>query len=1665
MIAFPNLPALKQKLDDWHTDFIASQAADARALANLHGYPSDTHFPQFNAIEHSYVSAQVTLKYGEPAARLTGYLKETLFPGEPLDSRRDEYNNEVGRRIAQWIELNGYDESVLDDLIMDALDSGKLVTNLADSRIASQPPQKSDWTGPSSWHEPTQSLPPRGEIPLIDDIREAFEDIRRWFEDPWDHAPKWLRDLRERIRDILSDPLVLDLDGDGIEITSLASSTTMFDLDGDSALERTAWVSPHDGLLVQDANGNGSVDGVAELFGSANVDGYDELALLDSNADGRIDSADPAFAQLKVWRDLNSDGVSTPDEILSLADAGIARFNLAYTQTDSEVAGNVVARTGTYVRADGTSRAMASVRFALDETVTLPEIPEDAVVGNLPILPNLAGHGTLADLATAMFHDPVLRGMVEDLTLEAQDFDTFQEFVDGGFADVIYRWAGVDTSVPEDPEQPYYYQVFEAMTGLPLGELNEFQRERLAEIWPETLKQLGVEFLFQAAQRPALQPVLEMLDALTDIDPDDPALLTTMSDMVEAAMAQSAAIAPAYDYLDLFTGLELDVGTREITGDFDAFVARFIDDEPSFFTQFGSGSGGGGSGGGRLVIGGTDSYGAGGASEARHPWIAWYEDHGSLLFNVAAAMGIGPDYVLTVTGWRWLFGEMTDHHGGDGADLLDFTVTYYSAFGSGTSSATHDQLLYGYEGNDELRGNDGVDRLVGGPGNDLLKGGSGSDMYVYAAGDGLDRIVEESGAEDVIYFSSELNSADLRVTRIAGTGDLQLHFGDSSQGIVLANQWSSAAAAVEQFHFVAEDGLDSGDIASLYLATLATAGADSITGSWASERIPGLDGNDTLNGIDGDDTLTGGGGDDVLGGGNGNDLLEGGSGADSLFGHAGLDSLEGGGGNDNLQGGPGADSYVYRVGDGDDYLLDYQSNEGATTDTLVFGEGIAPEDLIFSRVASDWNDIRIGFAGGTGSILIDNQNWGDAGIEAVVFDGGATWNHAQLMARYVDDQQTPGDDVIHGSSLDDVVEAAAGNDVVTTGAGADTLIGGPGSDNLQGGSGSDTYVYNPGDGDDVILDYQGSDWGDVDTLVFGTGITWDKLVFSRVGADWNDIRITFDGLAGSIVIDAQNWNDAGIEAVIFADGTDWDHAELMAHYVAGQQTAGNDTIHGSNLDDTVQAGSGNDLVYAGAGNDVLNGGLGNDRLEGGEGSDTYRYQPGEGDDVLFDYRGSRTNELVLLGNSGLSEILVSRPQGDSSSVRISFKTMTGSVTILNQTWGDAGIETIRLGDGTVLTEAALNQLIGPATNGNDTLAGTAGADTIWTLEGGDSVSGLGGDDALRGQDGNDLLVGGEGSDNLLGGAGDDVLRGDLAGFDALASGSTLLVNGGFEQAGTVISTGSWGNWNSTMPGWTRLNSQNYEQVKSGEGGIWASEGSYWLDLEGGGGTGSNMVISQTVSGLAAGQPLILMFDHANRVNSPSGAFEVWWNGALVMTVPATGKAMITDRLELLAVAGDNLLMFKGIGATDSVGASLDNVRLYATVSVAVGQDALNGGDGADLIDGGGGADLLTGGLGADLFRFDHGDTGLGAGADRITDFLSGVDRIDLSSIDADSGLAGDQAFTFIGASAFGGVAGQLRYSHDGSDTWLEGDTDGDGSADFQIVVGGSVSPSVADFIL
>jgi hypothetical protein len=205
-------------------------------------------------------------------------------------------------------------------------------------------PEDTNGNGIPDWLEPFDFSPLAWGIDST--VNSAWGSAHTWFE--------------------RRDPLVLDLDGDGIETTGINgyAHTVLFDHDSDGVKTGTGWVKGDDAFLALDRNGNGAIDNGGELFGVDTVlangkkaaNGFAALADLDSNGDGNIDAQDEIFDQLRIWRDLDQDGVSDPGELQSLADAGIASIGLDNTATHQNLAGgNVLTAQDSYTKTDGTT--------------------------------------------------------------------------------------------------------------------------------------------------------------------------------------------------------------------------------------------------------------------------------------------------------------------------------------------------------------------------------------------------------------------------------------------------------------------------------------------------------------------------------------------------------------------------------------------------------------------------------------------------------------------------------------------------------------------------------------------------------------------------------------------------------------------------------------------------------------------------------------------------------------------------------------------------------------------------------------------------------------------------------------------------------------------------------------------------------------------------------------------------------------------------------------------------------------------------------------------------------------------------------------------------------------------------------------------------------------
>ncbi|WP_108723972.1 malectin domain-containing carbohydrate-binding protein [Hyphococcus luteus] len=815
------------------------------------------------------------------------------------------------------------------------------------------------------------------------------------------------------------------------------------------------------------------------------------------------------------------------------------------------------------------------------------------------------------------------------------------------------------------------------------------------------------------------------------------------------------------------------------------------------------------------------------------------------------------------------------------------------------------------------------------------------------------------------------------------------------------------------------------------------AGDDVLFGGATADWLFGGEGNDTLSANAGDDGnyLNGGAGADSLIGAEGSDWLSGETGADTLLGGAGDDVIDGGADIDTLRGGAGDDLYVWEAGDGpDDFLegdadaqasadlaarignlasLDFSSGAGAAyrvngyarggVDTLVLGEGIGFDHLLFERVSTGaaYDDlvviIDLDRDPGTADEEIVLTEWFDP-LKRVEFlqlsDGqkinlGAfetfiqgTSGNDTLFGTYRSDfiNGAEGDDNIYLLSGDDFGVGGAGADIITGDDDDDIVVGGDGADRLMGGNDDDRVIGGRG-GDDV---YGGSgndlivgDEGD-DTLIGGYGDDIFKIargegrdtVYDALTDNWEAVWTQAGGYEpGYTLLDGKVF-DANDDVVF--DGTkwvdrwryDWTTKTLERHLADGVNDGadqGTDRIEfglGINLTDLFAEQVGDDLVIG-----IANGGAPQDINDFADGL-TFK--------DWFSL-GAPIEEFAFIG-AGL----------------IKLRALGADIAS-----GDYAIAA-GLADGVIDGDA-----------GNNIVFGSVGDETL---------HGLGGVDLLLGQAGEDVLEGGAGADNLLGGGGDDVLDGG-AGADILDGGA------GFDIADYRNATGAVSiNLGANMASGAEALNDSFIDIEGVYGGDYADSltgdaGENELD----GGDDADTLSG----GLGADTYLYRLGEGGDTIDDAGDATGGDVRDTLILEdilLKDVGFAPSGSDLNL-SFAGSldavTISDFTGNGGIEEIifgdGVSVALDKLAATagsgddfVVGSTGADTLEGLDGADTLSGRGGGDVLNGGLGDDYLAPGDAASEVDGGAGVDTVYLGDL----AAGVDIDLGVSGSGEETF-----------------------------------------------------
>ena len=659
--------------------------------------------------------------------------------------------------------------------------------------------------------------------------------------------------------------------------------------------------------------------------------------------------------------------------------------------------------------------------------------------------------------------------------------------------------------------------------------------------------------------------------------------------------------------------------------------------------------------------------------------------------------------------------------------------------------------LVGGAGADKLYGNAGNDTLSGGKGNDTLTGGDGNDVFVYGTGDGSDVITDYNEDEDAIYIgdatissiSVATTKSNPKVTFKIGTGTLVVNNGAGKKITIndttkIYEKGKTYTGDKTSVTLTSAETLDS-KVVNIDASVLSTAFKfaandlnNSIISGKGADSILGGDGNDTIYGNAGTDKIWGDAGDDVLDGGAGNDTLNGGEGNDSLNGGAGNDTLRGGTGNNTLTGGDGNDIFIYE--DGNDLITDYAEDKDKIqivdsiskvsveddnvifttskgTITIVGGKGKKITTMNARKVETTqiysegitWNDKKTSVTIGAG--YSENYNVASdtkmvsidaAEAEAIQITGNAKNN---MIIGNGTLSGGKGNDTTQGGDGADSLLGDAGTDRLFGNGGNDTLHGGAGNDYMYGGDGADVFIYNSGDGNDVIADYS-----EEDRIVIGNG-TISSFTISgkdlaiKVGTgtlkvkeglskkitindstniyekgkiyDSDKISVTLNAAATatleSSIVNVDGSTSSGVlklvgngldnsiqggkstDSILGGAGADTIYGNAGADKLFGGD--GNDVIDGGLGNDSILGGAGNDSLLGDAGNDSLYGGDGNDTLTGGDGNDTFVYE--NGSDIITDY--AENKDKILL-KSALKSTYV-------SGTDVIFQTDNGTLTV------------------------------------------------------------------------------------------------------------------------------------------------------------------------------------------------------------------------------------------------------------------------------------------------------------------------------------------------------------------------------------------------------------------
>ncbi|MDA0910859.1 MAG: hypothetical protein O2809_04790 [Proteobacteria bacterium] len=1058
-----------------------------------------------------------------------------------------------------------------------------------------------------------------------------------------------------------ADPLVFDLDGDGIE-TIAADGSVLFDHSGDGVKYASGWVGADDALLVRDLDQNGQIDNGLELFGDNTIkangekatDGFDALSDLDDNADGVFDHTDTAFDELRLWQDSNQDGVVQAGELKSLDDAGILSVDLNAINDGSGSAGGVIAKKSTYNTVNGESFVIAALDF--NANLFYREYHDDFnhqfadELETMDLAFNMQGSGAVRDLNQAALLNPDIANVVQSITQTnsyQQRIDLYQTLVSTwaqsaeGFTSAITILGGL---------------IFESGAKISF-DISDETRQRLEKI--AVLEAFNFSHMLDYAitENGVNSEIRISIGNWSNVMKFNSNEDLVLNDAMFVGFPQQVPlINSAYDKLLL--SVENNIFKTYDYQQLVDMVEFYIDDQDQLAISFEA----------------IDQYFTDSVQISAIDTVGLLLSLNTVENNQLSALGWDSNKTLANV-LRTLNDEQ----------MAELSQIQSHQFKNGMISAIHtlqEPLEHTIQGSEIVIGSDQ---------NDVINpvdtsrwyttSPSGSLAFNYVdGGDGDDWIHTERGH---FYTDIVFDGNDYLVSDMSTYDDKRQYY------------------------------------ASEYVT------ADALYGEAGKDILHGGGSNNVLDGGEGDDVIVARAGNNKVFGGNGNDIIvsgamlsevyygitDGGVNGEQFLANSHTITEAGKGDDIIVSGYRNQSTYIYHLDDGHDVVvknafLDEQGNIGYNydgkymkeylfsdrgqgmindtfNDVLRFSAGITPESISLKRIEYDLlltmnehDSVRLtNFY----KALDDYVNL--AKVSRIEFANGTIWqrgdevfNIAPENVHYVGTDQA---DSFHGTIADDILEGISGNDHLYGGKGDDEVFGGEGDDQLYGNDGDD--ILSGGQGNDLLIGGYGKN-----RYIFGVNFGRDEIQATRLynsGQFANDTVVFTDGIMLGDVFFVKNLDDlivkhannqdqivlknfytttsnyrSGVNQFVFADDEIVDRSHVLLDTATVRGTPyddkligsnendlmygqdGNDNLEGNAGDDTLDGGLGDDRLAAGAGDDTLIGGKGNDYLHGDVGHNRYVFSPMDGEDKVKKIdlpRQITENSSTLVFNEGI----------------------------------------------------------------------------------------------------------------------------------------------------------------------------------------------------------------------------------------------------------------------------------------------------------------------------------------------------------------------------------------------------------------------------------------------